>query len=95
MGSVCKLVKNYEVRDFAIDLRLVQPAKVMWEAYVGSSNDSSVKGISRVARNLANLWLDSRDARPAVYVCFPHFFTHTYEIVRRVSEKKIWNPFES
>ena len=57
--------------------------------YVRSSNDSSVKGISWVAHDLANLRPDSWDAQPPFYVCFPHFFTHTYEIVRRVSEKKI------
>ena len=41
-----------------------------------------------MARDLVNLRLDSQDARLAAYVCFPHLFTHIYEIVRRVSEEK-------
>ena len=60
----------------------------MWEAHVESLNNSNVRGISWVARDLVNLRLDSQDARLAAYVCFPHLFTHIYEIVRRVSEEK-------
>ena len=70
---------------------MVQPAKGHVKAHVGSSNDSSVKGILQVARDLANSRTNSRDARTTIYVCFPHFFTHTikvtitHKIVRRVS----------
>ena len=60
----------------------------------GNSNDSSVRCISRVSRNLANPRDDSQDALTGFFVCFPHFFTHIikahiiHEILRRVSERK-------
>ena len=85
MGFVCKLIKNYKVGDFAIGATCERSRE---EHMLKVQTTQVLRGILRVDRNLANLWLNLRDEQPAVYICFPHLFTHTYEIVRRVSEEK-------
>ena len=93
--------KLWRTRDFVTCLWLARdycnPWKATWGAHVGSSNDSSVKGISWLSCDLANLRLTCKRPLTIALCVFPYFlsfFTHTikayitHKIVRRVSERK-------
>ena len=69
MGLVFNLVKNCEARDFTSDSQLVQPTKGHVKSTCGSSNNSSVRGILRVACDLTNSRNDSQDALTTRILC--------------------------
>jgi len=76
MGIVFNLVKNYEEQGILwLDRDCCTPQKAMWGAHVGSSNNSSVRGISQLGRLTTYSW----KAIDNYFIVFPFFLYPHYK----------------